>query len=302
MKKENKRFLYLDLLKVFAAIFVIFNHYSYVIDKNSFVFNFFTTVFFVVCKTAVPIFIMVTGALILSKKISYKEIFAKRIFRVVIPLIVVSFIYFFLVINDFSFNNLLKFVLSMFTNYNGDYIPYWLWYLYALIALYIMSPFLQKMLDNFTNKDYKYFFLFFIVGLGIINFVLSLLMIFFNLYINFNSGIVSNIFSNTVGLYVFGFYIFRNKISVRMKNISWVVLFSSFIIGVILTFYAVYFKNFSYDNVATWWNLFVILLACSLFVLFKYYFDDFKFNSFLKKVIVICSNSSFGVYLIHPFL
>ncbi len=302
MKKCKTRYLYLDLLKIMSAIFVVFNHYSYAIVTDSYVSKVAMTIMFVVCKVAVPIFIMTTGALILGKKTDYKEIFTKRIFRIAVPLIVVSAIYCFIFSDGLNISNIGNFVFSLFMQYDVNYSPYWLWYLYTLIALYIMTPFLQKMLRNFKTKDYKMFFLFFVIGLGILNFVVSIFNIFFDISTNFNSGLLNVLFSNIVGLYVFGFYIFNHKITLQVKNTSWIILSLSLIVGLLFSFYGVYYKGGTFDSTTNWWDLFIILSSCSIFILFKYYFEKIKVCSFVDKLINVCSGSSFGVYLIHPLL
>lgn len=87
--KNNKRSYYLDFLKIIACFLVIVNHAGGHILINSGYTKgatLFYSVCFSICKIAVPIFVMVTGALLLTKEQTYKSI-GKRIFRILIPLI-----------------------------------------------------------------------------------------------------------------------------------------------------------------------------------------------------------------------
>lgn len=299
---NKTRVIYLDLLKIMAAIFVVFNHYSYFVTTNSFFSNIVMTIMFVICKVAVPIFIMVSGALILSKKITYKEIFTKRIFRIIVPLFIVSIIFTFEYSGGINFNNILLFILSLFMDTGNNFIPYWLWYLYALIGLYIMTPFLKKMVLKFDKKDYKMFILFFVIGVGVLNLISSIILVFFGKSYAFNSSFMNTIFSNTVGLYVLGYYLYNNKVSDKLKNYSWIILICSLIFGVIFTYYGVFYKGYIYNDIAVWWNLFTVLASGAIFVLFKYYFSDLKLSDRLRKFVYEFSNTSFGIYLIHPLL
>ena len=137
---EKKRFLYLDILKVIAAIFVIYNHAHFYIQSDNDIINFVNLYLFTICKVAVPLFIMTTGVLFLKRETSYKEIFTKRIPRVFIALIIVSMCF-----SLYKGHNPFWVFLLVFQGDNLEYIPYWCWYIYMLIGLYIMTPFLQRL-------------------------------------------------------------------------------------------------------------------------------------------------------------
>ena len=297
----KKRFFYLDLLKILAALFVVFNHYSFIINPNSHFSKILLTVMFTICKIAVPIFVMVSGALLLGKKASYKDIFTKRIVRVFVPLVIISIIYVFSYYNGLNFNNFFSFIFAIFTEYDINYIPYWIWYLYMIIALYIMTPFLQKMLKGFTKKDYKIFFALFLIGVGLINFLGPLTSVFLGEAKQINSNFTSNIFPIAIGYYVWGYYVFKLKLERKHAKYAWIVLLISLFSGMLFVNYSVYHKGFSYDEVINWSIIFVALASASLFVLAKYYFTDLD-KPKLNKFIAIISDSAFGVYLTHVFL
>lgn len=71
--RHPKRLLHLDLLRLMAILFVIFNHTS---DRGYFLFadSVGSWLYFpymassVLCKVAVPIFFMISGALLLPKE------------------------------------------------------------------------------------------------------------------------------------------------------------------------------------------------------------------------------------------
>lgn len=75
-----KRTLWLDILKIIACFLVIVNHAGgYVLGNNpSKITIIFYCVNFAICKIAVPIFIMVTGSLLLKKESSYNDITKKN--------------------------------------------------------------------------------------------------------------------------------------------------------------------------------------------------------------------------------
>lgn len=296
----KNRILYLDILKILAALFVIFNHYSFVINGESYLSKVLFTVLFTICKMAVPLFVMVSGALLLRKKTSYKEIFTKRIIRVFVPLVIVSMIYTFVYYDGLNFNNIFAFIVAIFTEYDIHYIPYWVWYLYMLMALYVMTPFLKKMLKGFKEKDYKIFFVIFLIAVGIFNTIGPLSSVFGETK-NINSHFTGNLFTIAVGYYVWGYYISKLKLNKKNVKCAWIVLILSLFVGMAFVNYAVYHQGFNYNDVIDWSVLFVALPSAALFLLFKYYFKDYN-NLKASKFISIISDSSFGVYLTHVFL
>ena len=89
---------------------------------------------------AVPVFFMITGALLLDKKISYKDIFSKYIKKIAIVLLVFGTTFAFVkqyaltrVFSNELINNTLLSVLED-TGFGH------LWYLYVLIGLYLLLP------------------------------------------------------------------------------------------------------------------------------------------------------------------
>lgn len=95
-KPAKARILWLEALRIIAAFLVIVNH------TNSDVFQashpgqltwHLSILWYYVSKLAVPVYVMITGGLMLSRQDSWKKIFA-RVLRVVIALVCASYVYF----------------------------------------------------------------------------------------------------------------------------------------------------------------------------------------------------------------
>lgn len=299
----KKRVMYLDIIKILSAILVIFNHYAYLIHRNSTVAKVLFTLMFTFCKIAVPLFIMASGALLLNKKANYKEIFSKRVVRIFIPLVIVSAVYVFVYSGGLNTSNIFSFILALFTEYDVTYIPYWIWYLYMLLALYIMTPFIQKMIENFKDKDYKMFFYVFLIGVGMINMFSAFNKVLRGEGVGINGHFTGTLFSISIAYFVWGHYISKIKLSKKHVKIAWIVLIVSFILEVLFLIFGIYYRdfNYGYDDLIDWSMLFVGTMAASVFLLAKYYIKNFKSEK-LQKFIVTVSNSTFGVYLTHVFL
>ena len=87
----KKRILYLDIIKVFALLFVIFNHTDDILISSYMYIRIIHNSLFYLSKSAVPLFFMVSGALLIDKNDSIQKL-TNRIVRVLISLIIITII------------------------------------------------------------------------------------------------------------------------------------------------------------------------------------------------------------------
>ena len=132
-----------DILRIIACFLVIVNH------TNSDVFLsmapsltwFASLTYFFLCKMAVPLFVMISGALLLKKEEDYKTFFVKRILKVGIVILLFSFVYY--VIDVLKTGDAFS-MMSFGAHIYKDAITNAYWYLYLYLGLLIMLPLLQK--------------------------------------------------------------------------------------------------------------------------------------------------------------
>lgn len=293
-KKEilnNRKIIYLDILKIFACFMVIINHTNgFILETKNFYNTTFYCIMFSICKVAVAIFFMITGALVLNKDYSYKKVF-KCIFRVCVPIFTFSLFFY---IKDVGIHNInifefLKLIL------NKPYIlPYW--YIYALVGVYLVLPFIQKMVKKFTNKDYIVFILIFLIIPTLIDFLKN----FFTLDINYNFQLA--FFPIIISVVVCGNYISKMKLSKKIFFSSIGVFISSYFI-MFLSMYLPYLHEDKISYILDSWNTFpVILMSISLFYIFRYLFENKSYSKQITNIITIISSTTFGIYLIHTVL
>lgn len=169
VEENEKRKIHLDMVRILAIFLVIFNHTN---EKGFFLFamteNAVTrpiyTAMSILCTIAVPLFFMVSGALLLKKEESVGELFKKRVSRIVLVILVFSIaqeIYFVCVQKyELNISEFLRTIVQ-----DRIIIPYW--YLYAYLAFLMMLPFFRKLVCGLEEKEYKYFFGLYIVLQGI---------------------------------------------------------------------------------------------------------------------------------------
>jgi surface polysaccharide O-acyltransferase-like enzyme len=116
-------------------------------------------------RMGVPLFLMLTGALLLqpSKKDTLSVFFKKRWTRIGIPFLfwgAAFFVWDFLVKQQtFTLGFVIQGVLS------GPY--YHFWYIYMLVGLYLLTPILRLVTANADGKIMKYFVVVWFVGASI---------------------------------------------------------------------------------------------------------------------------------------
>lgn len=167
---NEKRKIHFDMIRIFAIILVIFNHTN---EKGFFLFSItenevtrqIYTAMSILCTIAVPLFFMVSGALLLNKEESITKLFKKRILRIVMVIFIFSIFQeiYFVCVQKYEFS-MLEFLRIIFQD--RIIIPYW--YLYAYLAFLIMLPFLRKLVKSLEEKEYQYLFAIYFVLQGIV--------------------------------------------------------------------------------------------------------------------------------------
>jgi surface polysaccharide O-acyltransferase-like enzyme len=119
-------------------------------------------------RIGVPLFVMLTGALLLepTKNESLGVFFRKRWARIGLPFLFWGIIYF---IWDFSVVKMPFEAQTIIQGLlNGPYTQFW--YLYVLAGLYLLTPLLRVFIANANERLVKYFVVIWVVGVSIIPF------------------------------------------------------------------------------------------------------------------------------------
>ncbi len=290
--KDSKKTTYthINLLKIIACFLVIVNHtINHVLNFKTEGVDFFFCLLFSLCKIAVPLFIICSGYLILKKEYTYKKVF-QNIIKVFVPLLVISI---FLYVKDTGLKNIN--ILDFFEKFISEpYIkPYW--YLYMLLGLYFVTPFIQKMVKDFKEKDYYYFIVFFIV----VPAVLKLLLVCFG--IKYSSYFLMAFIPYIIGYYVYGNYIANGYRSINI-NIARLVFVLAFVAMFLLTYIpSINGQGISYkfDDIS---SLPVVLMSLSIFYIFEGRFKNSDYSNRSLNIINTVGGTTFGVYLFHHLI
>ena len=162
-------------------------------------------------RMGVPLFVMLTGALLLSPSKKDEDLgffFKKRFSRIGLPFIFWGVLYF--IWDVFVENQPVTQVFILDGLLKGPYFTFW--YLYMLVGLYLATPLLRVIVANASEKLMKYFLSVWFVGTAIV----PLIPFATSLIYSSSYSLDANVFviPQYVGYFVLGAYL----VNVRVTN------------------------------------------------------------------------------------
>ena len=295
-KQNVPRSTWLDLLKIFAAFLVVFQHSTSHIWTSHPVDTFtwkLTHFFFLFSRTAVPLFFMCSGAGMLQKEHSISKIFHKNIFNLLKIYIAWMIIY---GITD-CISLFQEGLASPRTCMNAIikniiFGQYHTWFILALISLYLITPFLFQITRKKENIQY---FLFISIIFTIIfpcvryfGFLERLANTLDNFYMHFVYGYVL--------YFVAGYYISILPWKKMYTYISVITLLIGFSFAGIYSMQLSITLNAPQQEIFSEFSPFMFLSVISIFSIFKGL--EHKLTS--HKIIKVLISYGFAIYLMHP--
>lgn len=242
--------------------------------------NFFDSI----SRYAVPMFFMISGALLLGKDYELKDFLRRRFGKILPPFLIWSLFYSLFnryVLTDEVFN-VSKVVKDIF--YGSEY---HLWFVYALLGVYLMVPILRKWIKYTSQKEILYL---------LVIWLLTLIVRIPNANIYFPK-IDLTYFSGFLGYFVLGYYL--SKLEFRKKIIPVFLIVFGVTITIVGTWFFTIKNTLFYAYFYEYLSLNTLMVSVGVFLLFnKMTVSSKKLNSFVFKLNTCC----FGIYLIHPFV
>ena len=291
IKSESEdRIFYLDQLRALAIVGVIGIHVApYFL--NSFVgasFLFFS-------EFAIPIFLMLSGILLLNREYKIREFLKKRYPRIIIPFLFWGGIYiiFAILFQDmlfhfYSLETAMSFIAKMFLAIKG-YLPHF-WYVWLILSVYLFFPIINKWIKNSSFSEIRYF-----LGIWIITSIFTTFD-FPYYYIDLRY------FAGSIGFVILGYYLANHNNKIFGNIFLWPFLF------LISTLLRVVCYDLSIGtNHFTIYSTLSVIQAASFFLTIKNLNTNMLFtkvSSFMKngiigRLTVSLSRYSYGIYLIH---
>lgn len=298
---EKKHCLYLDYLRIFAMLSVLFMHSATTvlwidpvgIGGNWLLVNCLTSLAF----SAVPLFFMMSGSLLFSspKTADISYLLKKRVPKLTVPLILWSALSAAWLVFSQTGSFHLKGFLSRFATAGSTPIVIPFWFMYTLIALYLISPFLYDGLNRLQSGGRLYLLILLALVL-VLTTVQQLLPEEARKYVP--CGIFSqlSLFSGHIVSFLLGWLLGR----LERKIPNWILIVTAVIDFIVIAgmTYSLTVENAVYTQ--TYQNQskgFEILLAACIFLFFKQNLDRpfGRLNKLLSPLVAL----TFPIYLMH---
>ncbi|QBQ39674.1 acyltransferase [Sphingobacterium psychroaquaticum] len=286
---QENRLGYISYLRVLATCCVLIIHastgYLNVFDPKGFDWN-YANLLHSFTRFSVPLFVMISGALLLPKQEALSSFYQKRVTRVLWPFLfwlVVYLVYYFYRYTNFEelpFSRVLEVSLDKLLHGSSAH----LWYLYMIIGLYLTIPFLQHLVRALGDKEM-------LVFLGI--WFLSLIFLNKRL-VTYTPDFDLTFFSGYVGYLILGYWL--SRISRNRGLWLWALVFvalagittwGTFLLSQKAGRYDTLLYGYLFPNNA--------LMAVCAFLIFK----EGLSNSTVPGWVKVIDKYSFGVYLSH---
>lgn len=301
---KSNRVYYLDILRVIACLSVIMIHSSGTyVTKNIGSFNFWIgNVFDGLARIGVPLFIMISGTLMLDKNYQFSN---KKLIKHIIKMI--TFFVFWSAIYCIIFNivypilikhqsiDIIKVIGSLIKGH------YHLWFVYLIIGLYLIVPLLRLWVNDENKKYVEYFIILSIIFTYIIPQIISIGSNYSNLFEHLNYIMQNNLQLRYVGgfttYFILGWYI--NNFDIKNKKIIYLFGFLGLLISIIGTYILSITTGKAlqmYGNL----NINVLLQSVAIFIFVKEIFINVQNGN--NKFINAISKYSLGIYAIHALV
>ncbi len=295
----RERTAYFDHLKVFEYFMLMIVHTAsyqwYAADINSvqwLVLNFYKSA----TRPCVLVFFIISGALMLGKDIEIGKLYRKHVLKLAVCFIIWNIIY--AVIT--YWNDGISGMVFKFFNSN-----YHLWYLLAMIGIYICFPLIRLIAEN--KKTMKYFM--------ILSFVFAFFLpTLFNILTGFGSPALVHytdmIFSHFYDMhmevvlgypffFIGGYYIHEYGLDKIFRRILYALGTLSIIAGPLVNALYVRRIGFPDDTFSNSFMLYEMFIAFAVFTFFKY---NVKGNASLNRISRKISSWGLGIYMVHDLV
>lgn len=277
--KNKEREFFLDTLRVIAILMIITIHSPMQgLNESGFVFS---TVSFLMAP-GIGLFFMISGSLLLPCQYSMSVFLKRRLGKVIYPTLFWTFVYLSLnwIQHGTTILNAITSVLTIPFCQQGSGI---LWFMYALIGMYLLTPIVTPWLRQASKQEIE-----FILILWAITLCYPMLKPF--LLVNESREGMLYYFSGYAGYYLLGYYLKKYHQSISMSAVILLITIPLSIATITKL------MSIKVDFYSMFWylSIFVVMMCAGWYLLVMK-----LFRNYYSQWIQLASQCSFGIYLIH---
>ncbi|WP_185929359.1 acyltransferase [Paenibacillus popilliae] len=304
---KSNRIIYVDILRILSILAVIVLHITADLLTRTNDFDtsswWVSNIFNSVSRFAVPVFFMISGAMMLRVNITtYRDFYIKRVLPLVIALVSWSLIY--ALYNQYVIVNSKMNALAFLQDFgyklltDGNYVH--LWFLYAIIAIYMTIPLISKLVKTCSEKDLRYYLSWWAaISIGY-RFISDIIVKLTGQYINIPLLNIP-LFTGFLGYFILGHYLFTYGLPDKWKQILFNLGIVSFFLTPVATYFASRHLGILDETFYGNYSITTFFMAVAMFIWFKEKEPTLheRVNYKLQKMIGSISKASFSIYLIH---
>lgn len=297
MENAKKRIFYFDELRALAILFVILCHTTTIYRPYYYNFSAMSipSILNMLGWVGVPLFFMISGALLLNRDYSLKDFFKRRFARILIPFIfwiIITLILEYLLLG-FSTKQLINVFLGK---------KKYTWFIWVMMGIYLILPVINSFTKQYGIRGVEYF-----LAIWFATIVLNT----FGLYPFYQMEL--SYFAGFIGFPVLGYYIANKQFRLSDKALIFLgfILYFAFLA---MNWYCQGHKIFTTSS--AYQSIFVVMASAGIFLSFKAISDYSSKNSQsviakihskfenkpLGNMILSLSVCSYGIYFINSLL
>ena len=290
----SNRIFALDLLRSIAIFMVVLNH---VIDRFFYTapistFTWFVAVAYFAFHNGTSLFFMVTGVAYLrpGREILTLPFLAQRLKRVILPSLFWILIY---ALYKPWVNHEHVEVIGVITNIINGPVYYHLWYIYALIPIYLIIPILSSIINKQSKIEIEYILILWFIGF-------SISPLISNIFLNVEPSFLITIFANFTGFLILGSYFYWINPMKHIGNIP-IIYLVLFLLGILTTYILRHVTGKIEDFMLVRESPLMIGMSICIFIFFSQmnYDHILLVYPWFNKLIHSIAESSFAVYVLH---
>lgn len=287
----KNRIFYYDMLRTLAILCVILCHTSPFYNLMGIASPANLIIPYTLYNLAtmgVPLFFMISGALLLNKKDSISVFLKKRFTRILYPFL----FWIAIILAGVYYINGTTYLLDMFLG-----IGQFTWFIWVLMGLYLFIPIFSPFIEKYGIKGVEYYLIFWLI---------TIILTALNQYPFGRLDLT--LFSGYFGVLVLGYYLDNKDFKIDDNKICTIGLIIFLICLIIMVYlnYANYVTGFSFDS-CEYLNIITITMASGLYIFIKYLNQLNSLGANIKNAVTSVSMCSYGMYFTHiivvrPFL
>ena len=300
-KPKKERIFYFDQIRALAIILVVMIHIcnafmdAHKAGTVGWMIPSFTKGF---CVIAVPLFLMISGALLLNRDYELKDFISRKFVRLIPPVIFWGII--FILLRTYARSSSFD-VMAIYDTFLW-FLGHGYWFSWMLISIYLFIPIINSFIKQYDLKGVEYF---------LVIWVIYLLLFSFDIYPLWQLDL--SYFAGYIGFVILGYYINNKDFNLSPKTM--------FILGLLIyitvTAINCYLRTFGPDTgpLVERQGVLAALQACGVFLFIKYFavysenntksisnriYSFFK-DTVIGKLTFYISICSYGIYLTHYY-